>query len=150
MFRVKSPQDLGAGLLFIAIGGLGLWLAKDLTYGSARSMGPGFFPVWLSCIVVVLGIVTAVRSLVLTGPPVGRLDLRPLASVLAAILACGYLIDRIGLALSLVVLTLIAGLSRADTRWGEVTVLGIGMATAAVIVFVYLLGQAMPAWWGRG
>ena len=150
MLRVRSPQDLGAGLLFIAIGGLGLYLARDLTYGSARNMGPGFFPTWLSGLVLLLGIVTAVRSFTLTGPPIGKLNLRPLLVVLAAVTVGGYLIDRVGLALALVTMTLVAGLARADARWHEVALLGVGMAVAAVVVFVYLLGQPMPAWWGRG
>lgn len=149
MLRVRSPQDLGAGVLFVAIGAVGLYLAKDLTYGSPRSMGPGFFPTWLSGTILALGIITAARSLVLAGPPIGRLNLRPLLFVLAAVLACGLLIEHVGLAISLVVMTAIAGLSRRDTRWGETMVLAVAMAVAAVVVFVHLLGQSMPAWWGR-
>lgn len=149
MLRVKSPQDLGAGLLFIAIGGLGLYLAKDLNFGSARSMGPGFFPTWLSGLVIALGIITAARSLVLAGPPIGRLNLRPLLFILAAVVLGGFLIDKFGLAIALVAMTAVAALSRADTKWAEVLALGVIMAVVSVVVFVYLLGQPMPAWWGR-
>ena len=35
MIRVKSPQDLGAGLLFIFIGVVGVYFGKGLTFGSA-------------------------------------------------------------------------------------------------------------------
>ena len=149
MLRVRNPQDFGAGLLFVAIGVAGLWLARDLSYGSPRSMGPGFFPTWLSGTILALGIITAARSLALDGPPIGRLRLRPLVFVLAAVLLCGFLIEHVGLAISLVVMTAVAGLSRRDTRWSETIVLGWVMAVAAVVVFVYLLGQSMPAWWGR-
>jgi hypothetical protein len=27
--------------------------------------------------------------------------------------------------------------------------LGVGLAMFTVVVFVYLLGQPLPAWWGR-
>ncbi len=149
MLRVRSPQDLGAGLLFMGVGAIGLYLAADLTYGSPRNMGPGFFPTWLSGLVLLMGVITAARSLVLAGPPIGAINARPLLFVLAAVLAGGFLIDRVGLAIALVVMTLIAALSRRDTSWREVVILGVGMALAAVVVFVYLLGQSMPAWWGR-
>ncbi len=149
MLRVKSPQDLGAGLLFIGIGGIGLFLAQDLTYGSPRSMGPGFFPTWLSGLIFGLGIVTAARSLTIEGPAIGAVNIRPLFFVLVAVFLCGVMIDRVGLAIALVVMTMVAALSRRDTKWGEVLILGVAMSVAAVVVFVHLLGQSMPAWWGR-
>jgi hypothetical protein len=31
----------------------------------------------------------------------------------------------------------------------ETLFLGIGMAIFSVVVFVYALGQPLPAWWGR-
>lgn len=149
MPRINSPQDLGAGILFMIIGAIGHYLAKDLTYGAARNMGPGFFPTWLSALVLLSGVITAGRSLALSGPPIGRLHWRPLVFVLLAVAVCGFLIEHIGLAISLVLLTLIAALSRADTNYREVLLLAVGMAVVAVIVFVYLLGLPMPAWWGR-
>jgi hypothetical protein len=149
MLRVKSPQDFGAGILFMTIGGVGFYLAGDLTYGEARNMGPGFFPTWLSVGVFAIGVVAAARSLALQGPPIGEIDLRPLLFVLLAILVCGYLIEHIGLAISLVLMTLIAALSRRDTKWIEVLVIAIVMSVASVVVFVHLLGQSMPGWWGR-
>jgi hypothetical protein len=149
MLRVRSPQDLGAGILFMAIGGAGYYLASDLTYGAARNMGPGFFPTWLSVAVFAMGVITAARSLVLTGPPIGSVNPRPLVFVLLAILVCGYLIEHIGLAISLVLLTFIAALSRRDTNWIEVLIVAVMMSIASVVLFVHLLGQSMPGWWGR-
>jgi hypothetical protein len=149
MLRVKSPQDLGAGLLFMAIGGAGLYLASDLTYGAARNMGPGFFPTWLSVGVFAMGLITAARSLVLAGPAIGEINLRPAVFVLLAILVCGFFIEYIGLAISLVLLTVIAALSRSDTKWLEVVAIAVVMSVVSVVVFVHLLGQSMPGWWGR-
>ena len=44
MFRVRSPQDLGAGVVFVLIGAAGIYFGQDLAFGSAARMGPGYFP----------------------------------------------------------------------------------------------------------
>jgi hypothetical protein len=48
VFRVRSPQDLGAGLVFVLIGVAGVYFGTDLTFGTAARMGPGFFSILLS------------------------------------------------------------------------------------------------------
>ncbi len=56
MLRVKSPQDLGAGLVFLMIGGAGLYFGSDLTFGSSARMGPGYFPTLLSILIIAIGL----------------------------------------------------------------------------------------------
>ena len=55
MLRVKSPQDLGAGLVFVLIGLAGLYFGSDLTFGTAARMGPGYFPILLSAMIAAVG-----------------------------------------------------------------------------------------------
>ncbi len=61
----------------------------------------------------------------------------------------GVLIEFVGLALTAVLLTLLAAFARRDVKLSETLLLGAGLAIFAVTVFVYLLGQPLPAWWGR-
>lgn len=149
MLRIKAPQDLGAGLLFIAVGCVGLYGGSDLTYGSARNMGPGYFPMWLSWIIIGMGVICIARSLVIEGEAIEKIPLRPLFFVFAGVLLFGYLVEYIGLFLSLILMTAVATQARNDTRQKEMLILAVSMSFLAVIVFVYVLGQAMPAWWGR-
>src|SRR5688572_20823839 len=104
MFRVKSPQDFGAGILFMLIGIAGIYFGKDLTYGTATRMGPGFFPIWLSWIIFGMGTILAVRGLAFAGPSVDIPQLRPLIGVIGAILVFGLLIARFGLPITVIVL----------------------------------------------
>ena len=149
MLRVKSPQDLGSGIIFGIIGIVGLYFGKDLTYGTAARMGPGYFPMWLSSLILGMGVILCCRSLVIKGPRIETMQIRPIFFVLAGILVFAYLIEHIGLAISLFLMTMIAVQSRSDTKKLEVVMLAVGLSIGAVIVFVYVLGQAMPAWWGR-
>jgi hypothetical protein len=148
VLRVKSPQDLGAGLVFVLIGAAGVVFGQDLTIGTSGRMGPGYFPILLSWLIILIGLLVGFRGLTLEGPPVERVQLRPIVFVIAGILMFGWLLDLIGLALTTVVLTLVAAYARRDASLKETLLLGAGLAVFAVVVFVYGLSQPLPAWWG--
>ena len=69
MFRVRSPQDLGAGVVFIVIGIAGILFGQDLAFGSAARMGPGYFPMLLSWLIIAIGLMRRVQ---VAGRPRGR------------------------------------------------------------------------------
>jgi hypothetical protein len=149
MLRVKSPQDLGAGVIFVAIGLAGLYFGQDLAFGTSARMGPGYFPVLLSVLIIAIGLIVGFQGLVVEGPPIEPVQLRPIAFIVAAILVFGFLIDSIGLALTAILLTIVAAYARREVSIIETVALGVGLALFTVLVFVYVLGQALPAWWGR-
>ena len=149
MPRVKSPQDLGAGLVFLAIGAAGLYFGRELAFGTSARMGPGYFPTLLSIAIIAIGLLVGFRGVTIAGPAIERIPLRPIAFIIAAILIFGILIDAIGLALTAITLTVFAAYARRDVKLGETILLGAGLALFTVVVFVYLLGQPLPAWWGR-
>jgi hypothetical protein len=149
MLRVKSPQDFGAAVVFLLIGVAGLYFGRELEFGSSARMGPGYFPTLLSWLIILLGAIVGFRSMALDGPPTERFYFRPIVFIMAAVLAFGYFIDRIGLALTTIILTLLAAYARPRVKLPETLVLAIGLALFVVAVFVYGLGQALPPWWGR-
>jgi hypothetical protein len=149
MFRVKSPQDFGAGVLFLAIGIAGIYFGRDLAFGSASKMGPGFFPTLLSCGIALLGAIVGLRALAIEGPPIEPVKLRPILFILIAVLAFGYLIEQIGLAITTAGLAVFAAYARHDVNLKETVLLAIGLAAFAIVVFAYALGQPLPIWWGR-
>ena len=149
MLRVKGPQDLGAGVVFLAIGIAGLYFGRELAFGTSARMGPGYFPVLLSGLIIAVGLIVGFKGLTIEGPPVERVQLRPISFIVAAILMFGFLIESIGLALTAILLTVFAAYARPEVKLGETVMLGVALAAFTVAVFVYVLGQALPAWWGR-
>ena len=149
MVRVRSPQDLGAGLVFVAIGAAGIVFGQDLAVGSAARMGPGYFPMLLSGLIIAIGLLLATRGVMVEGAPIERIHLRPLLAIVGAILMFGILIDRIGLALTAALLTIGSAYARRDVDLKETLLLAAGLALFVVGVFVYGLTQPLPAWWGR-
>jgi Tripartite tricarboxylate transporter TctB family len=149
MFRVKSPQDFGSAIVFLLIGLAGLYFGRELTYGTASRMGPGYFPYLLSWLIIAIGVGVGFMSLTVEGPPVERPQLRPIFFVLLSVVVFGYLMSYVGLAITGVVMTLIAALARRNFNLVESLALGIGLSIGCVLIFVYGLGQPLPAWWGE-
>jgi putative tricarboxylic transport membrane protein len=149
VLRIKSPQDVGAAAVFVGIGLAGLYFGRDLAFGSSHNMGPGYFPVILSWIIVAIGAIVGVKAVSIEGPPVEPVQLRPMAIIIASILAFGYLVDLVGLALTAALVTLLAAFARRGVNLIETLLLAAGLGVFCVLVFVYGLSQPFPAWWGR-
>jgi Tripartite tricarboxylate transporter TctB family len=149
MFRVKSPQDFGSAIVFLLIGLAGLFFGKDLTYGTAGRMGPGYFPYLLSWLIIGIGVFVGLTSLAVEGPPIEAPQFRPAFFVLLSVIVFGYLMSYVGLAITGVVMTLIAAYARRQVNLFESLLLGIGLSIGCVLIFVYALGQPLPAWWGE-
>jgi Tripartite tricarboxylate transporter TctB family len=149
MLRIRSPQDLGAAVVLVAIGLAGAYFGKDLSFGTAGSMGPGYFPIILSWIIVGVGLVLGLTGVTVEGPPIEPIQFRPITVIIAAILVFGILISTAGLAIAAVLLTVLAAYARRDVNLKEAVLLGVGLAVFTVGVFVYGLSQPLPAWWGR-
>jgi len=146
MIRIKSPQDLGAGILFILIGVAGIYFGRELTYGSSMRMGPGYFPFWLSAIILLMGLITGVRGLMFDGPPIEMPQIRPLVMVIAAILSFGLFVIPLGTPLAIIILVFIAAYARPNVNILETAILAVGAAAFAVVAFIYGLGQPLPLW----
>ena len=150
MIKIKSPRDLGAGLLFIIIGLGGFYFGRKLNVGISSRMGPGYFPMMLSGLICFFGIIVGARAFLLQGPPIDKPQFRPLFFIITGMLAFGWLIERTGLAISVATLVIIATLARrAKPNYVEMVALAIGLAIFSVAAFIYGLGQTMPAWWGK-
>lgn len=148
MLKVRSPQDLGAGILFLIIGLAGVYFGKDLTFGTARRMGPGYFPVVISYMIMFMGAVVTLRSFKLDGPAIEKFHLRPALMLMVALAAFGFLIAQIGVVLSSILMMVVAAYARyEEVKLLETLVFALAVSAFMVLVFVYGLSQPMPLWW---
>ena len=146
MSRVKDQKDFWSGILFIAFGCAGIWFGRRYAVGSLSGMGPGFFPLMMSIALIITGGFLLGRSLVVPGEPVERIAFIPQILILSAIVIFGLLIERIGLAVSVIAVAIISGLAARGLRWYELIALALVMSAFCVILFVYLLGQPIQVW----
>jgi putative tricarboxylic transport membrane protein len=146
MARVRDQKDFWSGVLFIAFGCAGLWFGRNYAIGSLSRMGPGFFPMTMSVALVGIGAFLLARSLIVAGEPVERIALWPQLFIVAGIVGFGILIERVGLAVSVIAVALVSGIAAQGLRWFELAALALAMSALSVVLFVHLLGQPIPVW----
>ena len=149
MVRLKSPENLAAAVLLVVLGAFGAVFANDLRMGTAARMGPGYFPVVLSWCIIACGIIVGLQAFVVEGPRLDRATPRPLLFVAAAILAFGFLIDHLGLALTAAAITLLISYAQSGRNFVEALLLAVILSAFVVGVFAYALGLPVPVWIGR-
>jgi putative tricarboxylic transport membrane protein len=142
--RIRNARDLLAGGLFIAFGLAFLILAQDYELGSARRMGPGYFPVVLSLLLMVIGLVTLARGFLVAGPPVRDVAGKALFLVTASIVVFGLLIERAGVGLAVAALVLAAAPASRHSRLLPALLLAAALGAFCVLVFVKGLGLPFP------
>ena len=143
MSRLNN-KDVLAGSLFVLVGAAGLWLGMDYAVGTAFRMGPGYFPRVLCGLLVLVGLVVALKGLAVGGESPEALHWRPLILVTLGVIAFAALITTVGLlpaALAVVFLGMAGG---PEFRLGEAILLSIVLSAAAIGIFKYGLSMTMP------
>jgi hypothetical protein len=149
MSRVKHPQDFWAGILFLIVGGIAAWMGRVYAFGAATRMGPGYLPTVLAWMLIALGAFLIIRALLESGPGIQASLWRPQIFIVAAIVVFGLLIERVGLAPSVIVATIVASMASTEMRWVETISLAVGLAVLCAVLFVKLLGQPLAIFaWG--
>src|SRR6516162_11797710 len=95
--RIRSPKDFWAGLIFIAIGGGFVLLAQQYRLGDMHRMGPAMFPTIVGALLVLLGLIIALRAFASDGESVPRFYLRPIGVSVLAIVLFGAALQWLGL-----------------------------------------------------
>ena len=135
-----ARKDLAAGAVFT---GFGLAFAiTSLTYevGTPLRMGPGFFPLVLGGVLVVLGVAIAIAGFLAGGSSdIGPVPWRALLLLTAAILFFGFTVRDLGLVPALFVSVLLAGLAGRSARVVPAVVIAVSLTALSVLIFVYAL-----------
>ncbi len=145
--KVNNQKDLCAGLLFMAIGATAVAVAAHYPFGATRNMGPGYFPVVLGGILILLGAVIAgraIRSREIATLPTVRI--RPLLLVTLSLLVFAALLERFGLVPAIVAAVVVSCLGGHDLRWREVLLLAAILAAGSVLIFHIGLGLPFTLW----
>ena len=142
---MKISQDVVQGGLFLAIGLTALLMALEYPLGTPGRMGPGFFPIVISALLSLTGLGILARARLGTSEVIRVTRWLPLVIVPVAIVVFGFLLDKLGLPLAVLLLCIGAATAsvRFELSWKAVA----GAAAFSIIcgvLFVTLLGLPIP------
>lgn len=137
--NIRISQDRLSGLFFCAVAIAGIALSSRLGLGTASRMAAGFFPMWLSIILLGLGSIVLIRSFIQKDEPVGHVELKPLIAVLLGVVLFSAIVERWGFALAGLALIAVSRFAADRYKPVEVAILAIGLVSLSALVFLYAL-----------
>ena len=138
----KSLKDLFSGLIFIAFGLAFGYASFGYEIGSALRMGPGYFPIILAGILLLLGVVITLQSFV-SGPDeteIGRVPWLGLVLIMGALAFFGLTVRGLGLAPALFVTTFMSAIASEKTGVVGAATMAAGLVFISMVIFVWALG----------
>ena len=144
--RIRSPKDFWSGLFFIAVAVGFIGLSRQYNMGNMHRMGPALFPTLVGTLLAGLGLIMALRSFAIDGPPVPRFHARPILISLIAIVLFGVALQNSGLVAAVTALVIVGAVASSESRVLETIGLTIALIVFSVAVFVWLLGLPIPLW----
>ena len=137
-------QDFWAGLMLIVTGAVAIFIARNYEFGSSLRMGPGYFPSVLGGLLILFGLIIAVKGLN-SGEKLSKAwSPRALIVLTAALVLFGFLIDRAGFVPAMMVLIFGSALAGSQFKFVEVLLFSIFLTALCVVVFIWALGLPYP------
>ncbi|RYZ12050.1 MAG: tripartite tricarboxylate transporter TctB family protein [Comamonadaceae bacterium] len=154
---IKNQADFFSGVMFTTVGGAFAIGATSYTIGDGARMGPGYFPLMLGVLLLLLGAAIMFQGMVVEttdGGKIGRWAWRPLFFVIAANLAFGVLLGGLpsiklpamGLIFAIYALVIIASLAGQHFKLRDVLVLATILAIGSYIAFIWALKLQIQVW----
>lgn len=150
--KALNLKDILAGAIFILFGGIFLIAATTtLEIGTAFRMGPGYFPILLSGILVAFGLAIVVRGLRGGSGPLGTIAWRSLILITLAVIVLGSGMRPLGLVPALWLSLVLACFASRKTTLPLSIAVSTAVTAFCALVFVYALGLPIPllgSWFG--
>ncbi|WP_072386492.1 tripartite tricarboxylate transporter TctB family protein [Hyphomicrobium sp. CS1BSMeth3] len=144
-----TQQQYLSGLFFIAFGALAVWAGRDLTIGTAADMGIGYTPRALAIGCVAVGCLLLVQAF-FSSPADDEVRLsiawRPLLLVTIMVIGFAFLLPRLGLPLTVALMTGAAAFSGEKFHWPALGAIAAGMAVLSTLLFSTALNLQIPVW----
>jgi len=141
---LRTRQDLFGGVLIIAVAAFALWQSDDLPIGTLGGMGPGMLPRAIAVLLGALGIFLVASAMFETGARLQTFSLRAPMLIVSAMVAFGFAVRPLGLAVAGLLLVVISACASNEVRWGETFLFGGLMTVFCIGLFKFALGLPIP------
>ncbi len=145
-----DPVNGICGALLAATGVFFACQSLGLELGTSTRMGPGYFPLALSIILIALGLIILVQATRFSGESIGPIAWRGMFFILPAPIFFGLTVRGLGFVPSLFLTCLIASFASMRMKLLHAIILSAAITAFSVLVFSYGLGlpfQRFGPWW---
>ena len=140
-----ARKDLLAGATFVGFGLAFAITSSTYERGTPLRMGPGYFPLVLGSLLVLLGILIVVKAFVAgEGGDIGAVPWKAAALLVAALLFFGFTVRGLGLVPALLVTVFLSALAGHRARVIPAVVIAASLTALSVLIFVVLLQLRLP------
>jgi hypothetical protein len=144
-------KDVLAGLMFMAVAVLGLYLSRNYPVGTALRMGTGYVPRLLCWVLLGLGAVVLLTGLREAPPrPTTRDEVysvaRPVIFVTAGLVIFGLTLETLGLVISIALLIAIGAVAARNLKPLETAIAAVVLIVLSWAIFIIGLGVTIPVW----
>jgi hypothetical protein len=142
---MKLSQDVLLGLFFVVFGVVSVSVAMSYPFGTSGRMGPGYFPVIISSLLVLTGLLVLFRSQFVQPERLPAIRWKPLLLIPGAVVIFGLAVETLGLPLAVLLLTILSAATSIKFHIGWKAVAGsLAFAALCSVVFIELLGLPIP------
>ncbi|WP_161763210.1 tripartite tricarboxylate transporter TctB family protein [Rhodobacter amnigenus] len=139
--KTVDRTDAAAGILFLLFALYFGLQSLGLELGTAFRMGPGYFPLVLSCVLAGFGLLVLFNAFKSgSATDAGTLAWRGMLFILPAPVFFGLTVRGLGFVPAIFLTTLIAGLASLKMRLHWALLLAVGVTLFSTLVFSYALG----------
>jgi putative tricarboxylic transport membrane protein len=147
----RNAKDFWTGVIYIFIGSAALIISRDYEMGTAVKMGPAYFPTILSLLLMIIGIISIVRSFLKSGSPIGVVAWKGLILVVVSTLLFGLIVRRAGVIIALPLLVIVSASASVRFSWKYALAEAAGITLFCILIFLKGLGVPLPilgSWFG--
>jgi hypothetical protein len=148
----RNPKDFWTGLIYIVVGSGALIISRDYDLGTAVKMGPAYFPTILSVVLMVIGIISVLRSFLKSGSPIGVVAWKGLVLIMASSFLFGLIVRGAGVIIALPLLVIVSASASARFSWKYSLAEAAGITVFCIAIFLKGLGVPLPilgSWFGN-
>lgn len=150
-WAVLQRQDVLSGTLFMGIAACGLWVSRNYPIGTASRMGTGYMPRLLLWVLLGLGALILVSGVWKADGPSetsasGGATWRPIVFVTLSLAVFGLALERLGLVVSILLLTGIGAVAGRSMRPLETVIAALVLIILCWLLFIVGLSLTIPLW----
>lgn len=142
--ELRNNKDFWAGMMFFGTGAGAMIVARHYPFGTTLNMGPGYFPMVLSGILIVFGAFIMLRGLRKEEKIQGSWSLRALVVLPLSVVVFGILMNLAGFIPALTALVFLSAASSREFKFKEVLLLTLFLSVLSAAMFIWGLGLPYP------